>query len=778
MRKRYLGLLSIVGLLLLTMVWGCSGGGGGGGGGGDVAKASISGTVIFPSLNSLVAKRVGLSTPPSVTVRNLAGAVVATATVTGSGTSDDPYTYSVAGLDPAVDYVVKVVSGGQVMKALVDKNALSTAVTNTRNIDAIATTAVLLAEKKLSVTPGTIGESSNSAVTTAAINNLQPMALESSIKGAVNTVLYASANATPANIELVNLAYVVAALVNTGVSPTQFFSASNTTPVTAIQYDTTATPLAAAPVTPTTAQSTLATTASSYTPPPVNSVSYASDVYDFTNSTVAPLSGVSVTTIGLSPVITTTTDANGVFVLAGIPQSTSFSVKMSKPGFADAYSNTFSLTTNQVISGRPYALYPPSNLTGWGNSTGNGVIKSRVVAATDLVSGYIGGAVVTATDKSGGTAYPVKYIDNATGNISSTLTATDDANGQYVVVNVPAGHVVDVTASKSGYTFTTRTFTVHADGVSQARVVGTSIVDYSKVAGTYNGTFTASDGPGGTFSMTVDLNGKLTASTSSGTTAAGNVTYVSASLFAFSATSSTGSTWTGHISTTKILDGTWSNPDGSSGTLTNTSAKFTAPMFSGKTYSFVISDGRSGTVTINSDGTANATTTNGNSTSSWVINSSGQLKITHSDNTYDLLTLTSSSATTITAIDQWVNPALPSDNWTGTITLTLGGSAPPSGFTSAMISGKTYSFVDSSGFSGTVTFNSDGTANATTTSGTSTPSWVINSSGQLKITHSDNTYDVLTITSSSATVITAIDQYVDPALPSDNWTGTMTLTLM
>ena len=37
---------------------------------------------------------------------------------------------------------------------------------------------------------------------------------------------------------------------------------------------------------------------------------------------------------------------------------------------------------------------------------------------------YDGGPVVTATDQTNAT-YPVKYIDAATGNISSTLTSTD-----------------------------------------------------------------------------------------------------------------------------------------------------------------------------------------------------------------------------------------------------------------------------------------------------------------------------------------------------------------
>jgi hypothetical protein len=410
-------------------------------------------------------------------VRDLAGNSVATATVTGTGTTTDPYKYSATGLDPTTDYVVKVVSGTQVLKGLVDKSLLSTTATTTRDIDTVATTAVLLAEKKLSVPLGTIGESASSAVSTSTLAAIQPVALESSVKSAVNAILYAPATATQANIDLVNLANVVAATVNTGVSTSAFLAGTVSTPVTTTQYTLTsgsATANTTASVTTTTAQSTLTTTASSYIAPAANSVSYIEDVYDYTTATGVPLSGVTVSTVGLTQTITTTTDANGVFVLAGIPQGIQFSIKMSKSGFAAAFSNTFSMTANLVYTGRPYALYPPSKLTGWGNTTGNGVIRSRVVASTDLISGYIGGAVVTATDKSGGTTYPVKYIDNATGSISTTLTGTDPLNGQYLIVNVPAGHTVDVTASKSGYTFNTRTFTVQADSVSESRIVGTA----------------------------------------------------------------------------------------------------------------------------------------------------------------------------------------------------------------------------------------------------------------------------------------------------------------
>lgn len=220
-------------------------------------------------------------------------------------------------------------------------------------------------------------------------------------------------------------------------------------------------------------------------------VFFTGAVDDFTTSTGVPLSGVSVTTVGLAgslgAEVTTTTDANGKFTVNGIPPTASFYLKLSKAGFADSYSNTFTTGISQDVSNRPYALYPPVKVTSMGNTAGNSVIRSRVVETSNQVDGYIGGAVVTATDTSNNTVYHAQYVDS-TGTISSTLTSTDPANGSYVFVNLPAGHTFNVTASRSAndYSFNTRTFLTHADSVNQSRVVGTPTYSQSDLTGTWN----------------------------------------------------------------------------------------------------------------------------------------------------------------------------------------------------------------------------------------------------------------------------------------------------
>lgn len=242
-------------------------------------------------------------------------------------------------------------------------------------------------------------------------------------------------------------------------------------------------------------------------------------------------------------------------------------------------------------------------------------------------------------------------------------------------------------------------------------------------------------------------------------------------------------TWTPNSSATTVIPVTNHVGGTMTMTLVNPTAptyKFTNDMISGKTYTFLASDGFSGTINFNANGTSTATTTNGAATPSWTIIATGQLKLTHSDSSSDVLTPTSSSTTVIPCTDQYTDPANPADNGTTTITLTLVTSSNPPvvyKFTTEMISGKTYIFLSSDGSSDTVTFNANGT---TTVSGYSsaTPSWIINASGQLKITHSDGSSELLTPTSSSTTVIPCTDQYTDPAHPADNGTSILTLTLV
>lgn len=472
-------LMCLFSVVVMTLT-GCGGGGGSSSSSTGVAKPTISGTVSFPNVNYLVGKQVALpvvkaSTAPTVQLRDLSGKVLATVTATGDGTVGNPFTYSFTNLDTA-DYVVRAVSadGTKVVKALVDKNSLGTALT--RDVDTISTTTIIVAENKLGIAAGIIGESSNSSVTTDSIaNTVNPVALESSIKTAVNTVQYSAATASQNEISIVNLVNVVAAIVNTNANVAQVMSGAVGLSAQVNQYTLTSGGASGALTTVASVPTTASTAANTYTPPAADSVYYISKVYDYNaSSTGTPVAGATVTTIGLPTNVSTITDVNGLYILAGIPQKTDFTVKMSKPAVgADAYSNTFQLAANLDTSDRPYALWNSTKLSGWGQSAGYGMIRSRVVLSTDLVNGSMGGVTVSAIDTADSTSYTVKYFEN-NGTVSSTLQTTNSANGNYIILNIPAGRTINVTATKAGYTFNTRTFTTVADAVCMARIVGTA----------------------------------------------------------------------------------------------------------------------------------------------------------------------------------------------------------------------------------------------------------------------------------------------------------------
>lgn len=476
-RCKWLG-LALLSLATLFVMGGC-GGGSSSTPPSPVAKAAINGSVSFPLIDNMVAKRVPKSVAalapaygfPTVELRNLGGGVVATATVTGTG----PYSYTFSNIDMGADYVVKayVPNTNYVVKALIDKSALTT--TTTRNVDTVSTTVVIVTEQRLGATPGTMGDIANaSKFTTGAIADVNPVALEGAINTAIGSVTGTNAvNASENDIKLMNLVNVVTSTVFSDVKTSDFIAGTVTAPISTTQYTyaaNTAPAVATVEVQSATVYTAIvAPTQTAYTPPPADSVTLTSRVMDFSSTTPVALQGVEVTANGLK----TFTDASGFYTLAGITKDTSFYVKMSKAGYADSYSAQQNISANSNSSTRPYALWTPSILTAWGNTPGTGVISSRVVESTNLDTGYLGGVVVTAADSQDpAITYPVIYT-NTSGNLDSTLTSTS-ANGRWMFRNVPAGRTVNVTATKSGFTFNTRTFLVVADSVSQGRITGTA----------------------------------------------------------------------------------------------------------------------------------------------------------------------------------------------------------------------------------------------------------------------------------------------------------------
>lgn len=187
------------------------------------------------------------------------------------------------------------------------------------------------------------------------------------------------------------------------------------------------------------------------------------------NSANTPVPGALIELVG-NPSVFATSAADGSFALTGLPVATTFSLKISKTGYAPAFTDQIRTTSN-IVAASYYALFTQAELAGWGVTTGKGAIRSRVVDNANPGPGYLAGAVVTATSAlHPAVPYEVVYFDGS--HLAGTATF---ANGVYLVRNVDDGDTVTVTASKPGWNFAPRTFVAHADAVSEARIKGTSV---------------------------------------------------------------------------------------------------------------------------------------------------------------------------------------------------------------------------------------------------------------------------------------------------------------
>lgn len=162
------------------MLNGCGGGGGGGGTPTSVAKATVTGTVSFPTLSTLVAKQVTSTViPPVLTITDLSGNVIATPNLVVDSSDAKKFSYSTA-LSPNNNYILRASWGGQIMRSLADQSTLSPLAASV-NISPVTAAAVLIIENKLNLTQGQLGSSAASAVTTNQVGTINPAALLAAI---------------------------------------------------------------------------------------------------------------------------------------------------------------------------------------------------------------------------------------------------------------------------------------------------------------------------------------------------------------------------------------------------------------------------------------------------------------------------------------------------------------------------------------------------------------------------------------------------------------------
>ncbi len=178
-------------------------------------------------------------------------------------------------------------------------------------------------------------------------------------------------------------------------------------------------------------------------------------------------SGVTGATVALAgnASVSTTTGTGGSFVISGIPEDSNFSLKISKDGYRNTYSQVIRSSSNINNASSPFILYTDAQTIAWGVTSGKGVIVGRVWDKASV--GFVQDASVSCTSAMGQT-YTVYYSGGGT-----TSTAAD---GKYMIPNVLNGDTVYVTATYGGgvIVFDASVFMTHADAISEGMITGTS----------------------------------------------------------------------------------------------------------------------------------------------------------------------------------------------------------------------------------------------------------------------------------------------------------------
>jgi len=212
-------------------------------------------------------------------------------------------------------------------------------------------------------------------------------------------------------------------------------------------------------------------------------ISFPGVIQDASNAAV---SGATIELFG-APTVHTSSGADGSFTLAGLPNGSVYSLKMTKAGFVPAYSRNFRHTAN-VVAVSTYGLNTAAEIASWGVNAGKGVIRGRVADQSNTALNISGAAVSCTSALHPGTCpYTVTYYNGSSFGGASTF-----GNGKYFVLNVDDGDVVTVTASKTGMSFTPRDFFTHADSVGIGSILGVtagSISGTVSYSGTQSGNF-------------------------------------------------------------------------------------------------------------------------------------------------------------------------------------------------------------------------------------------------------------------------------------------------
>ena len=218
---------------------------------------------------------------------------------------------------------------------------------------------------------------------------------------------------------------------------------------------------------------------------------------------------------GPPPLTSTMSNNDGTFSITGIPASSTFRLVVQPPA-GTAYVPVLSKFMNwndNIQALLPFALFTQTQYAAFGNAAGTGMILGRV-ALKNSPTTFLAGAVIEAREWTSGNppvlgaTYPVTY----------TSGSSTQADGIYMVKNVPAGKLVQLVVTLPNHTFefNAAVIPVQAGFISEESFFGTqggggATISFSGVLTTF-----ANDTPVG--GATVEMVGNTSITTTTATT--------------------------------------------------------------------------------------------------------------------------------------------------------------------------------------------------------------------------------------------------------------------
>lgn len=330
---------------------------------GGSTTTSLAGEATFPAVvagPAKVAQATKAAANLTLEIRDLNGILVgAPLPLTLKSGTTDTYTYPAASVSRDKDYILTAVRGSQVLRALLDRASL-TGATVSKNLDRVSTTAVILAEQKLSLPIGTFGSgalpagSDPTTLSSSLAGALKPATLEKDLSDALSASAPGAAGVSALQTQLASLLNAVNEVLKKNVDPADYLKGNSTTTITYTTYTVHNGTVQGTQTTSTSITTLLGNVASSYTGPSTGGSTGTSYTISGKVTTAGGIgvSGVTVSTSGAATA-TTTTAADGSYTLAGV-QNGSYTLSASKSGQTFGPSSLTVVVNNANATGQDF----------------------------------------------------------------------------------------------------------------------------------------------------------------------------------------------------------------------------------------------------------------------------------------------------------------------------------------------------------------------------------------------------------------------------------------